>query len=61
MVKDAERTIMNILYANDEERNRIRAEQLKVAEELNNSAFPFAVDDSMMTPYGPPNPSVKLF
>ncbi len=49
---------MSVLYANDEERNRIRAEQLKVAEEINSNLFPYQFDDSMMTPYGPPSPSV---
>jgi hypothetical protein len=34
-VARAEKIIVGILYADDEERNRIRTEQLRVAEELN--------------------------
>jgi hypothetical protein len=58
-VRKAEKMITSILYADDEERNRIRQEQLKVAEELNTALYPYAVDESMMTPYGPASPSVK--
>ena len=60
-VVHAEKLITGILYADDEERNRIRAEQLKVAEELNTALYPYATDESMMTPYGPASPSVISF
>ena len=59
-LKKGEQTIMRVIYAGDEERNKIRSEQLKVAEEINTSMMPFPVDESMMTPYGPPSPYVNL-
>ena len=34
-VARAEKIIVGILYADDDDRNRIRAEQLRVADELN--------------------------
>jgi len=47
--------------ADEETRNMIRKEQLKVAAELNNNTFTTStdnkvVDESMLTPYGPPSP-----
>ena len=55
---DVDRAEIGILYADDEERNRIRTEQLRVAEELNQALYPYSVDESMMTPYGPSSPNV---
>ena len=58
-VRRAEKRILSILYADDEDRNRIRGEQLRVAEELNQALYPYQVDESMMTPYGPASPNVQ--
>jgi hypothetical protein len=58
VVRRAERLIVSILYADDENRNRIRQEQLKIAEDLNTTLYPYGVDESMMTPYGPASPTV---
>ena len=60
-VARAEKIIVGILYADDEERNRIRTEQLRVAEELNQALYPYSVDESMMTPYGPASPNVIIY
>lgn len=50
-----------IIYADEDTRNRIRKEQLKVAAELNNNFYSSTdnkaqIDESMLTPYGPPSP-----
>lgn len=44
-----------IINADEETRNMIRKEQLKVAAEINNDNK-LTVDESMLTPYGPPSP-----
>jgi len=50
-----------IILADEGTRNMIRKEQLKVAAELNNTIYSSndnkaPVDESMLTPYGPPSP-----
>lgn len=51
-----------IILADEETRNSIRKEQLRVAAELNNNIYSTnsdnkaPVDESMLTPYGPPSP-----
>lgn len=50
-----------IINADEETRNHIRKEQLKVAAEINNAIYSSndnktPVDESMLTPYGPPSP-----
>jgi hypothetical protein len=46
-----------VISADDTTRNKIREEQLIVAQQINNSVQPSTpMDDSMMTPYGPPSP-----
>lgn len=51
-----------IINADEETRNMIRKEQLKVAAELSNNMYTSStdnkasVDESMLTPYGPPSP-----
>ena len=53
-----------IIMADEETRNMIRKEQLKVAAELNNTIYTTdnkaSVDESMLTPYGPPSPYAYL-
>mmetsp|Transcript_117 Transcript_117/g.147 ORF Transcript_117/g.147 Transcript_117/m.147 type:complete len:435 (+) Transcript_117:521-1825(+) len=53
-----------IIMADEETRNMIRKEQLKVAAELNNNTYmtdnKSSVDESMLTPYGPPSPYAYL-
>ena len=57
-VRRAQNTIERVITADDTTRNKIRQEQLTVAAQLNNSQTPAVnmMDDSMMTPYGPPSP-----
>jgi rRNA processing protein Krr1/Pno1 len=50
-----------IILADEDTRNMIRKEQLKVAAEMNNTSYSSydnkaPVDESMLTPYGPPSP-----
>lgn len=49
-----------LIHADEETRNMIRKEQLKVAAEINNTVYSTdnknPVDESMLTPYGPPSP-----
>ena len=51
-----------VILADEDTRNMIRKEQLKIAAELNNNTFTISsdnnasIDDSMLTPYGPPSP-----
>lgn len=52
-----------IITADDTTRDKIRHEQLVVAQQLNNPApvMPSApLDDSMMTPYGAPSSSAYI-
>ena len=49
----------SVLYADAETKGKIRQEQLKIAEDINHSAFPFPVDEWYLTPYGPPSPTVS--
>jgi far upstream element-binding protein len=57
-VRRAQNTIERVITADDSTRNKIRQEQLTVAAQLNNAQQPAVntMDDSMMTPYGPPSP-----
>ena len=57
-VRRAQNTVERVITADDTTRNKIRQEQLTVAAQLNNQTTPVQnmMDDSMMTPYGPPSP-----
>jgi hypothetical protein len=62
MVKRAEHAINRIIYADEDTRNKIRKEQLKVAQELNPaSMYSGQIDESLLTPYGPPSPYVHNY
>jgi rRNA processing protein Krr1/Pno1 len=54
-----------IILADEGTRNMIRKEQLKVAAELNNTIYytsdnKATIDESMLTPYGPPSPNAYI-
>jgi hypothetical protein len=52
-------TAINVVVNADETtRNAIRQEQLRAAQEINSSIYGNVIDDSLLTPYGPPSPYV---
>lgn len=62
-VRRAQTAVDRIITADDQTRDKIRHEQLVVAQQLNNPApiLPTAeLDDSMMTPYGAPSSSAYI-
>lgn len=62
-VRRAQTAVDRIITADDQTRDKIRHEQLVVAQQLNNPApiLPAAaLDDSMMTPYGAPSSSAYI-
>lgn len=53
----AQKAIEHIINADEETKNEIRKEQLKVGQQINKSMYNEApVDESMQTPYGAPSP-----
>ena len=56
-VRRAMNAIERVIQADEVTRNKIRDEQLNVAQQINNKQVPNSpYDDSLMTPYGPPSP-----
>jgi len=58
-VDKAEAAVMTVLNADEETRNAIREAQLKAAEEVNNTLYG-SIDESLLTPYGPPSPNAYI-
>jgi len=59
-VQKAEKAVSTIINADDETRASIRAEQLRAAQDMNKSLYG-SVDESLLTPYGPPSSNVIPF
>jgi transcription antitermination factor NusA-like protein len=72
-VNRAQYLIEKVIYADDHTRNRIKEEQLKASQEMRTDLFllpgltdangkpiPQEIDDSLMTPYGPPDRNARI-
>lgn len=58
-VTNAVSEVNTIINSTDEQKNTMRTEQLKVAQEMNKAMYTNngqSFDDSLLTPYGPPSP-----
>lgn len=58
-IEKAQAAINSVLNADEETRNAIRNEQLRSAQEINDKLYG-TVDESLLTPYGPPSPSAYI-
>lgn len=55
-VAQAKKIVEKVLTADESQRNQIRSEQLKDAQELSKDLYRHDIEDFMLTPYGPPSP-----
>ncbi|CAI2365333.1 unnamed protein product [Moneuplotes crassus] len=58
-LKSAEDHIKKIINATEEERDQIRKDQLKAALKISQSVYQ-ELDESLLTPYGPPSPFAHI-
>lgn len=58
-LRKAESHIFRIIQANEDERNQIRQEQLKAALKISQTVYD-KLDESLLTPYGPPSPFANI-
>jgi hypothetical protein len=73
-VTKAELLIQRVLYSDDETRNKIKEEQLRVAQEIRTDQYIgmriyliylgvdslAQIEDHLMTPYGPPDKNARI-